>query len=75
MGTRAAENPFGTVPHTTYLHAGNRTDYLFTLSKRLAGKEGPALRGELGRIKQELGTGEFLFQAAPAKWKPGDPIP
>jgi hypothetical protein len=69
-GTKAAENPFGTIPHTTYLHAGNRMDYLFTISTRLSGKEGPALAAELAHIKQELAGGWFQFLPAPRGWKP-----
>jgi hypothetical protein len=73
-GSNRVANPIGTVPHTTYLHAGVRKDYLFTISKRLWGKTGPEFMRELSAIKSELGSGSFLFQQAPSRWKPGQPI-
>ncbi|MDN7179625.1 DUF4157 domain-containing protein [Caballeronia sp. SEWSISQ10-4 2] len=73
VGMETVANPEGTIPHTTYLHAGNRDDYLYTLTRRLANKEGPTLRAELAKIKRELSEGDFMFRTAPDDWRPGVP--
>lgn len=62
---QSAENVGGGIPHTTYLHAGNRTDYIFTIRSRLSGRRGPHFLRELGKIKQELADGSFQFRSEP----------
>jgi hypothetical protein len=63
-------NVEGGIPHTTYLHAGNRNDYLYTLTERLGDLEGPAFVKELASIQRELATGDFQFRSAPDDWVP-----
>jgi len=70
VGTSSAPNPEGTVPHTTYLHSGNRNDYLFTVRNRLMDKSGPNFENELAMIKNELSNGLFRFDKAPKGWPP-----
>ncbi|MCM0679076.1 AHH domain-containing protein, partial [Micromonospora phytophila] len=68
IGTRSGANLDAGIPHTTYLHAGNREDYLFTLSERLQDLHGPAFRQEMAAIRRELSEGSFEFLEAPAGW-------
>ncbi len=75
VGESGALNVAGTTPHTTYLHAGNRDDYLYTLVERLGSLEGPELARELAAIKLELTNGAFDFREAPVGWTPEDAEP
>ena len=75
IGESGGLNVSGATPHTTYLHAGNRNDYLFTLTERLGQLDGPEFVRELERIKAELADGKFHFQEAPDGWTPEDAAP
>lgn len=72
VGRQADFNPSGSVPHNTYLHAGYRMDYIYTVWRRLRGKTGPELLDALDQLRLEMeGNGPpFHIEPAPRWFQP-----
>ena len=78
-GSRVTANPELTRLHLSYIHAGTRKEYAYTLTRRLYGKSGAALLKEIETIGHEMRAGDFEILSIPhgwkGKWEPGMTAP
>ena len=72
-------NPDRTQLHNSYIHAGRRKEYAYTLTARLGDKHDADLLDELRMIAREMATGRFHMLEIPygfkTKWEPGMTAP
>ncbi|MFJ5695999.1 hypothetical protein ACIP9X_19400 [Arthrobacter sp. NPDC093125] len=81
-GSWKTANPELTRLHLSYIHAGKKKEYAYTLTRRLYGKRGAALVEEIEKIGREMaGTEAEMFKILEiphgwrAKWEPGMTAP
>ncbi len=78
-GSKSTANPELTRLHNSYIHAGATKEYAYTLTRRLADKQGAAFVQEVEAIGEEMRTGRFEIDKIPygfkTKWQPGMTAP
>jgi len=78
-GSKSTANPELTRLHNSYIHAGSSNEYAYTLTRRLADKQGAEFLTEVEKIGEEMAKGKFNILEIPrgwkTKWKPGMTAP
>lgn len=72
-------NPELTRLHNSYIHAGPRKEYAYTLTRRLSNLHGEQFVKEVRKIGEEMSNGTFKINEIPrgwkSKWEPGMTAP